>query len=269
MREITYPISLTTAELAYLLATLQAETLLGGDDQALFPRDIATREDQWRRGRAQLEADGWLIWDAVAGHHRLSEALMEIVAALADPEVVVITEWAPAGQPHRGVAHYLSLDLVVEMAMVDGVYQLVVLAAMRTLVERLANALAFPDTRPLEIAFELSRHAIEQAKRDPDPAWLEARGLAAQAAQLFAETLRQPSRYGSVTLLRTRLGKAVMTRLVGLLISASGLGWQITPVDDDHLRYTLADIGYFEALLSSSITDVRDAENHPGIALIE
>jgi len=256
-RAITYPITLTTAELAYLLGIVQAETLIGGNDQALFPHDQAAREAQWARGRERLEADGWLVWDAAAGHHRLSEALMVIIAAIADPEVVLLSQWRSAGQQHHGVSHYLSLDLVVEMATQADVYEFFVLASMTTLLERLANAIELPDTKDAGITFELSRGEVEQAKQTPTPEWLEAHGLSPQAARLFARTLRQPGRSGTITVLRTHLGKAVTMRLVGILASTDSLGWLATPVDDLRVRYMLADSSDLEAQLSTLISELR------------
>jgi hypothetical protein len=260
IRELTYPIRLTTAELAYLLGTLHAETLIGGDDRALFPSDPAAREGQWGRGRKQLEADGWLIWDAAAGHHRLNEPLMVIVAALADPEVVLLTSWEGAGQRH-GVAHYLSLDLVVEMAIEDGVYQLVALAGVPTMLERLAHVVRFPEGDQPEVVFTLSREEAEQARHNPEARWLESRGLSPETAELFAAALRRPERYGTVTVLRSHEGKVLQMRLVGFLVSANNLGWLAVLEDDQRLRYALAGNGDVTSTLGALVAQVRAAQS--------
>ena len=254
-RAITYPIRLTTPELAYLLAALHAETLIGGDDQALFPRDTASQDTLWRSGRDRLEADGWLVWDAAARNYQLSEELMELAAAMADPQVALLTRWNTPDGP-RGVAHYLVSDYVVEMAREDQTYQVVALPAAATMAERLAHAIGFPDARPLDATCVLSRIEVEQAKQNPDPAWLEARGVPREAALLFAATLRAPAQSGTTTVLRTRLGKAVRMRLLGFMVAADGTAWLATPSDSDQVTYWTADAGGFTTALTNLIAEL-------------
>lgn len=256
-RDITYPIKLTTSELAYLLGIVAAETLIGADNQALFPQNEAAREEQWRRGRDRLEADGWLVWDATAGNYALSDPLMIIIAALADPEVVLLTEWQGPDQQRHGVNHYLSLDLVIEMVRQDDQYRLIVLESVETMAERLGHTFELPEVKRLEAAFEVSRDEVEQMKHHPDLALLLARGVSQETAQLFATSLRQPQHSGTITLLRTSAGQTVTMRLVGLLVGGDRLGWLATPLQDRRLHYWAADLSDLKATLHAGIAELR------------
>jgi|GEM_PF-921070 len=256
-REIRYPIILSTAELSYLLVLVEAPTLIGANNQALFPADEAAREAQWLRGRERLEIDRWLIWDPVEGHHKINDQLMLIIATLADPKMVVLTGLRAADRQRYGVNHYLSLDLVIEMAHHDEHYELLVLVSTMTMVGRLAATLGLPAAKDAELSFELSRAEVEQAKHRPDPAWLESRGLSQEAAHLFAATVQQPQQSGSLTLLRTEAAQPVEMLLLGFLVGANNVAWLGTPRANERVFYQLADKGDFEAMLSSLIAELR------------
>ena len=106
-RDITYPIQLTTAELAFLLTLVHATTLQGGDDRALFPAAETERDALWLQGREQLIADGWLVRKPDREVYAINDQLLLLIAALAAPEVVLLTERKTATATF-GVAHYIA-----------------------------------------------------------------------------------------------------------------------------------------------------------------
>lgn len=254
-REIAYPLIFTAPQLSYLLALVNAEGLLGSDEQALFPRDIAVRESQWAQGRDQLEADRWLVYDEEAKHYDINDQLMEIVATMADPGIVVLSKWEANLQQH-GTAHYLTPGLIVEMTILDREYHIYALESQAQLIERLAAAIDFPASQREAVAFVLPRQDIDQAKRNPDAGWLESRGLSPQAADVFAATLRQPQLYGMVTVLRTYQGKALTMRLLGIVTAAPGYGWLAKPQEGERVRYELADRQEFGGQLGALIEEL-------------
>ncbi len=90
-RPLTFPLRLSTVELAYLLATLRASALPGIPLPSLLPEDPQARQEQLRQGYEVLREQGWI--EEVEQHGRvymdLNSYLLEYVAALADPEVVI------------------------------------------------------------------------------------------------------------------------------------------------------------------------------------
>lgn len=255
-RAIVYPITLTTPELAYLLTLVEAQTLLGSDEQTLFPREQAKRETQLQQGLAALDADGWLVRDE-ANHYRINDALMVIIATLAEPEVVILSRIEGLNHPVQGVSHYIARDLVVELAVKQGVYQLVVLDTLLTMARRLAHSIGLAETQLAKHSFMLTRPEAEHAKQHPNSEWLISKGLAPEVAHLFAAALLHPVRYSTHTLFRMYAEQAVTMHIFGVLVTEDGSGWLAEPRNEQLLRYTRTAVDSFATILSEEVRTMR------------
>ncbi len=94
-RPLTFPLRLSTVELAYLLATLRASSLPGIPLSSLLPEDAEARREQLRRGYEALREQGWIEEVEQEGrtYMDLNSYLLEYVAALANPQVVIQVAW--------------------------------------------------------------------------------------------------------------------------------------------------------------------------------
>ncbi|ABX05887.1 MAG TPA: hypothetical protein DEF47_09230 [Herpetosiphon sp.] len=255
-RELTYPLQFSTPQLAYLLGMVHAQNLIGGDDAALFPADPDQRQAQWDQGLAELQADQWIVWDETAGHYSMTEPLMMVIATLAEPDIVVVSEWHAHHSGHQGVSHYFSPSGIIEMSLVGSHYTLVALTNTEVMTERLAHSLGYKELDQPDLGFNFPRELVEQAKQYPDPRWLAQQGLAPEAAQYFAETLQATASRGTVTVLRTLEGKAIGMRLVGALIGAGGQQWLALPHPNQTIDYFTATTANFMGVTSSMISEL-------------
>ncbi len=255
-RELTYPLQFSTAQLSYLLGMVHAQNVIGADDAALFPADPAQRQAQWDQGLAELQADQWIVWDADAGHFSMTDPLMMVIATVAEPDIVVVSEWQHQASGNQGVSHYFSPSGIIEMSLVGSHYTLVALTNTDVMTERLAHSLGYNDTAQPDAGFNFPRELVEQARNNPDPRWLSQQGLAPEAAQYFAETLRATVGRGTVTILRTIEAKAVGMRLVGALIGAGGQQWLALPHPNQTIDYFTATTANFMGVTSSLISEL-------------
>ena len=56
-RTLSFPVTLTTAQLSYLLTIVQAPTLFGANHHQLFPENDDERAQLWQTGQQQLKRD--------------------------------------------------------------------------------------------------------------------------------------------------------------------------------------------------------------------
>ena len=255
-RDITYPIQLTTAELAFLLTLVHATTLQGGDDRALFPAAETERDALWLQGREQLIADGWLVREPDREVYAINDQLLLLIAALAAPEVVLLTERKTATATF-GVAHYIALESVIELVMQAGTYELIALVDQSTMALRLAHSFGLAAKSPPNAVVSLTRQDAAHAKRQPDAGWLVSRGIQPAAAQLFAHTMQNIAQSGTISVLRTVLGEAVTMRLVGIVVAPDGVGWWAVPVNEERLQYTSCNDNEFALHLVALIDELR------------
>lgn len=145
---------LTRAELSYLLQTLGATSLWGGDSRPLFPADATENEAQLAQGLAELKAHEWLRPSSDSRPDRerweMDRNLVALMAIVADPEIVLVTtRFLPpddnATLTKEVACHYITSTAIVELiATASGDYQLLTLPSYALLWQRLSEALALP-----------------------------------------------------------------------------------------------------------------------------
>lgn len=154
---------LKPSEFAYLLALLNASTLVGLEDPLLFPTKSSDRDATYSEGQKELEANGWMkpVVD-YPDEYELNPILLEMVSVVANPEFVVVTSNSTGDSDLRQVLHYLADDSIVEVsASTDGTYQVGTIPDQEILLTRIAEMLELT-TAHMEIKFTLDETVFEE-----------------------------------------------------------------------------------------------------------
>lgn len=145
-------VSLSAPELAYLLTSLRATSVMGLDDPRLFPADPAERQALLGEGRRRLIVNGWLRPGKKPGQLDLDNSLTLLAAVVADPEFVLLTvRVLPAAGQAQVLRHYLAVGLIVEvMEAGSGQFQLGFVPDLAATAARLAELLQLGDPAPAQ-----------------------------------------------------------------------------------------------------------------------
>lgn len=160
-------ITLEPAELAFLLALLDAQSIPGADAEPLVPADKAARQVVLDQGQAALQQHG-LIRVADGHFDGLGTPLLLAVAVLAAPaQVIRTTRYRDTGEQRIG--HYVADDLIVEFFRTASGYRLVALDSLGTAVARLASWLPLNGSGPaapaaLSLPADAMEHLLESAQ---------------------------------------------------------------------------------------------------------
>jgi hypothetical protein len=134
---------LKPSEFAYLLALLNAPTVIGLENPVLFPTKSSARDATFSQGREELETNGWL--KPVPDHpdeFELNPFLLEMVSVVATPQFVVDTSHSTKESELRQVLHYVADNSIVEVsAPAEGIYQVGSVPDHETLHARIAEML--------------------------------------------------------------------------------------------------------------------------------
>lgn len=257
VRDITFPIQLTPAQLSYLLALIEAKNLIGVKGDLLFPDDEQKKDALWTEGRRQLEENKWLVKKAdESERYDLNSQLMLIIAVMADPEIVILSTWGAPQEPRLGVTHYLSDGMVVEQAYDDSIFQIAALSSLDVALKRLANSMDVPNHASQKLSFRITREEAKHAKDQPNAAWLIAQGLSSKTAELFAETLQHPRLSGAIRIESATMGRPSASDYLGVL-SSEEISWLARPADDDYVDYKTTDSPSFQKDLADVILALR------------
>ena len=139
------------AELAWLLAVVNANGIAGVDDPRFLPSTLAEREATYNTGLTSLKARGWLVpADRVDSFH-VDDTLAQLVLSLAEPTYAIRTAIDDAGMgpgkstgnDPKAVLHYIAPSGIAELsAEPDGRYTLGAVLTISALVERLVDFLS-------------------------------------------------------------------------------------------------------------------------------
>ena len=101
-------VELTSAEFAYLLATLKCSEVIGLEDPSLFPHNASVRGKTFKKGRQELETHGWItpIPDQ-PDEYELDALLLESMSIIASPDFMIATTHTTEKDQTRLVFHYL------------------------------------------------------------------------------------------------------------------------------------------------------------------
>jgi len=140
--------------LAYLLSILRAKSLIGLTDARLFPETAEASVATLSQGYQQLLDQGYLRPDVTRdNHYQLNEALLLLVADIAQPDLVVLTDMQPRQQPAKVGLHYVAAKDIVELSgTVEGNYEIGLIATLDQWAARLAQFIGLPQSPEGEAA---------------------------------------------------------------------------------------------------------------------
>ena len=107
---------LEPSEFLYLLSTLAATSILGFDNERVFPVDGEERQSRLGEGFRKLQEHGWLRPADQPGQLNLDDALILMVAVVANPEAVILTSRNTSATGRELLSHYLAVQTIVEMS---------------------------------------------------------------------------------------------------------------------------------------------------------
>jgi hypothetical protein len=146
-----------------LLAIVNTSSIIGLDSAVLFPGKAASRDETYRKGRAALEAQGWLKpAPDYPGEYDLNPNLLEMISIIAAPEIVMATAHGQGTAKRRLVLHYLAGETIVELAAPEkGDFRLGLVAGFGALAARLAEMLALAGAGPAPV-FSMDAESYEE-----------------------------------------------------------------------------------------------------------
>jgi hypothetical protein len=113
-------VELSTTELAYLLATLDCQSVVGLDDPALFPTSPSVMGKTFKNGREALEENGWI--KPIKGNseeYELDALLLEAVSVIAAPEYMAAGTFSTDSGTSELLLHYLAAETAVELSALE------------------------------------------------------------------------------------------------------------------------------------------------------
>lgn len=260
-RTLSYPVSLTTAQLSFLLMLLEAQQLFGTEQPRLFPTDSDTQSQLWQTGEQQLIEAAWMSKEDDTVD--INEHLFLLVAALAAADTVIIAQIAVSQHAPRAVTHYISSTAVIEMAYQNDVYQLTVLDSAMVMAARLAHICKLPTTTQATLTFELTQAQIrtmQAATSIGDMATASVPTIAPEAAQLYLHTLQQLQHKASVQIVYIRKNQIVGRDQLGVLVATDNSALIATPVQQQ-TQYQVADTAVFKQRLLELVAQLQGESN--------
>jgi hypothetical protein len=263
MTEIMLQTVLEEDELYYLLATVAAKRVWGLDNTRLFPQMalapdadpiiVASREARLANGLALLKAHGWILpaahdtWDINGG-------LVQMVATIADPEIVLTTTYFLAPTTKALLAYYLAHPLIVEVAQLeDATYRVASLPSLPFLLTRMGQTLDLPangvivNAQPLFVAPDVFRDAAKHRHG----AGVKGR-VGADEATALAQLLADAHLRAEIGLARTT-GDELLTQITLTLFAAKGMIWMAHETEVNLIRLEPLTMTVFSDTITSAV----------------
>jgi hypothetical protein len=158
-------VELSTTELAYLLATLDCQTVVGLDDPALFPTSPTTMGKTFKNGREALEEDGWI--KPIKGkpeEYELDALLLEAVSVIATPEFMTAGTFTTDTGSSQLLLHYLADDTAVELSALEKkLYWVSMLENLDVVADRIAMLMHL-DIPEEAVSIEVDQNVLRKVK---------------------------------------------------------------------------------------------------------
>lgn len=251
---LIFPLTLSRAELAFLLSVLESPPLVGDDPEELFPTDEQQRLALLLEGKAELEGRGWLHDSGEGQTDEAFAAVVEIVRNLAFAAAMVVCNFQRPGDGLRGVRYAIGDAVVVELARIDAVYYLTPRESPAVAAEQLSQLLGIPPEPYATGAFVVPREAFLAAREG------QARlPLPMPEAELLATTLQAPTTSAMLTVFGRRWRGPDEMRLLGVFVGAQGDAWLITPVGEEQVEGVAVGAASFESTLLAALSELMAA----------
>jgi hypothetical protein len=241
-------IFLEPAELSYLLQTINARSVVGVDNTALFPADTAENEALLKLGRERLELHGLLKPVPDSNKMNFDPSICYLVAIMADPDMAIVTLRQERRGTYQLITHYLAGRVIVEqMRTSDGLYRLAFVSSLSTAVARIQSAVQLSETNVSQAAPQifLNRQAFSRIKNlanegqtETAVAELQKEGIDASLAVSLVATIQLPTYQGMVVVMKRENGQIVAKRNMAVMQSQQA-SWLIRMDNLDDPQITL------------------------------
>lgn len=241
---------LEATELAYLLATVRARSLVGVDDPRLFPESQADRDSVYAAGLKALKEHAWLK-PGSGGSLRLDDALLYLVSVAAEPDFVIFTIRESKGGGQKLVLHYLAGTAVVELsATPENTFRLGVIADRATLARRIAEMLAIDTaTQPVDVEFTIGgpiigavKGLIAEGKGEQASATLKSFGVNGTNGDAMVHAMLAPDTKGQFVVTHLINGQVEDGRRASLF-GREGRAWMMNRVDAESTAVRVQTVG--------------------------
>jgi hypothetical protein len=242
---------LEPAELAYLLQTIRADSVVGVDNAELFPSDEAENEALLKLGRERLEFHGWLTPVAGSSKMNFDPSICYLIAIMADPDTAVVTLRQERRGTYQLIAHYLAGQVIVEQRRTsDGLYQLGFVSSLATAVSRIQAAVQLSETGANQAAPQifLNRQAFTRVKNlandgqtETAVAELQKEGIETALAVSLVATIQLPTYQGMIIVMQRENGQIVAKRNMAVMQSRQA-SWLIRMDDPNDPKIALESI---------------------------
>ncbi|WP_129629685.1 hypothetical protein [Candidatus Oscillochloris fontis] len=248
---ITYPLILSKAQLGVMLTLFEISDTIGLESP--FSADPSDRSALLERGKAELEAAGWLVWNTEQQNYHLDERLIAITLAITFPKVVIQFIMSAPGAPAQGVTCMIGQDLVLEVAMINSDYHINVLVSTDLLAQRIIHTLSLPDQVETEAVGYLSHSDFAALQAEPD--------RVDTIAPLFTKMFTHAHTQANISLLQIQALQIVQQQMFGIITGTNHEAWLILPHTSDQLQISTINSQSLHKILLDSIHSL-----HPSVS---
>ena len=257
---------LKSSEFAYLLALLNAPTVVGLEDPVLFPTKSSARDATYGQGRKELEANGWLkpVLD-YPDEYELNPILLEMVSVVATPEFVVITSHNTGESELHQVLHYLAGDSIIEVsAPAERTYQVGTVPARETFHARIAEMLCLTSAQQAmqftldETVFEDIQSLSQEGHPERAVRLLDSPDVSRTASRSLVAALAGPV-IGQIVVVSSHSGQATSGRRASVFGERDS-AWMVkrTERDSSELNVANCDPTSIGALITEWMNELTD-----------
>lgn len=195
--------NLETTELAFVLHSLNAEKVVGLDNDQLFPADELSRHELLTTGRSRLQANGWFAADE-NGRFNSEPQLVLMVAVMVDPQLIFTVDRRSRDKSIQQVTYYVSgPHLIEQFRTQEGSYLLSRLPDMVAVITRWQQLFPPGDAAPLVLQCDGAQFArARDLARAGNPAAMQdlvtAAGTGTEDDDALAAALAQLVPRGSI-----------------------------------------------------------------------
>ncbi len=244
---ITYPLILSKAQLGVMLSLFEVSDTVGLESP--FSAEPSDRSAFLEHGKNELEAAGWLVWNAEQENYHLDERMIAITLAIAFPQVVLQFVVSPSGASAQGVTCMIGQDLVLEVAMINSAYHINVLVSVDLLVQRIMHTLNLPDQVETNAVGYLSHSDFAALQSEPDKV--------DTIAPLFKKMFTHAQNQATISLLQIQALQIVQQYMFGIITGTNHEAWLILPHTSDQLQISTINSQSLHKILIDTIHTIN------------
>jgi hypothetical protein len=236
---------LKSSEFAYLLAVLNASTVIGLEDPLLFPTKSSDQDATYSEGRQELEANSWMkpVRD-YPDEYELNPILLEMVSIITAPEFVVDTSRSTGESEFQQVLHYLANDSIIEVsAPAEKTYQIGAVPDHESFHARIAEMLGIAASKQAnqltvnETVFKDLQSLAKKGQPERAQTLLDSSTLKKKSVQSLISSLASQSS-GQIVVVSADTGQ-VMNGRRALVFGEGDSAWLAKRKEHDSLQFDI------------------------------